>query len=67
VAVILGLLYGFLAFIPFFILSFFLAGSVGAGGAALFQNVLGVVLPVLFIFWQVKREYKRAGRRAQKP
>jgi len=72
-AVLLGLLYGLLAYLPFSALFFLVMGAgmvteppPWVAGAERVDGVLGVVLgvvlPALFIFWQVRREYRRAPR-----
>lgn len=76
VAVLLGILYGGIAFLPLFLVSTLLVAWVASSSVngdlvvhltSIGQNVVGLVFEALFIYWQVKREYKRARRRAQKP
>ena len=71
VAVFLGLVYGFVAFLILTAVSFFVRASSSGGEGDLKMkavtfavNAAGFVFPVLFVGWQERREFKRSVRLA---
>jgi len=71
VAALLGLVYSFLVLLPLFLWvaldTLAHIDTTGPSAAPVYTlSVLGVVLPSLFTFGQIKREYRRAAKAALK-